>query len=136
MLKLRMMTEFEKAIYHGFTLQKYFWYGVDTETGKYIATSGWEAAGCVAIYFKNEDSWDMEWVGVEEDFDLENVPEVNFDGKMSFNKWLVEYLGIDPDYFDNNYNGDEQYEQYRSYLYDGLPEFAINYLDKADNEDC
>lgn len=136
MLKLRMMEEFEKAIYHGFTLQKGFWYGVDTETGKYIATSGWECNGYVAVYFKNESSWDMEWVDVEADFDLENIPEVNQDDKMSFNEWLGEVIGVTPEYFDNNYDGDEEYKEYNSYLYDGLPEFVINYLNKADDEDC
>lgn len=136
MLKLRMMNEFDKAIYHGFTLQNGFWYGFDTETGKYIATSGWECNGYVAVYFKNESSWDMEWVDVEADFDLENIPEVNQDDKMSFNEWLGEVIGVTPEYFDNNYDGDEEYKEYDSYLYGGLPEFVINYLNKADDEDC
>lgn len=135
MLKLRRMDEFETAKYHGFTLQNGFWYGVDTETGKYIATSGWECNGYVAIYFKSESSWDMEWVEVEADFSLENIPKVNRDGKMPFDEWLEKVVGVTAEYFDNNYNGNEEYEEYDSYLYDGLPQFVIKYLEKAD-ENC
>lgn len=78
----------------------------------------------------------MEWVDVEADFDLENIPKVNLDDKMSFNEWLGEVIGVTPEYFDNNYDGDEEYKEYNSYLYDGLPEFVINHLNKADDEDC
>ena len=129
MLKLKRMDEFEIAKYHGFTLQNGFWYGTDTETGKYIATSGWECNECVAVYFKNENLWDMEWVDIEAtDFELENIPKINTKSKMSFNEWIKEVVGITPEYFDNNYDGAQGYEEYKAYLYDGLPEFVQKYL--------
>ena len=129
MLKLKRMDEFETAMYHGFTLKNGFYYGVDTETGRYIATSVWECNGCVAVYFKNENSWDMEWIDIEDtDFELENVPNVNTEDKMPFNKWLEEVIGVTWEYFDNNYDGDQEYEEYNNYLYNGLPKFVQKYL--------
>ena len=38
---------------------------------------------------------------------------------MSFNKWLREVIGVTPEEFDNNYDGqmaDELYEEYDQYL--------------------
>ena len=134
MLKLKRMSEFEIAKYHGFTLQNGFWYGEDTETGRYIATSGWECNGCVAIYFRNGNSWDMQWTSIEEeDFLLENLPEVNTSGKLEFNQWLKKEIGVTPEYFDNNYTGNEEYEEYESYLYDGLPKFVRKYISDQKN---
>ena len=129
MLKLKMMSEFEKAGYHGFTLKKGYCYGVDTETGNYIATSGWESNGYVAIYFKRGNSWDMEWIPIAEtDFELENIPRVNKEDKMPFRQWVEKELGITWEYFDNNYDGNKEYEEYEEYLYDGLPKFVRKYL--------
>lgn len=102
---------------------------MDTETGRYIATSGWESNGCVAIYFKDGDSWTMEWVDIDEtDFKLENIPDVNTESKMSFKQWLEEVVGVTWEYFDNNYYGDQEHEEYDIYLYDGLPKFVRKYL--------
>lgn len=129
MLELTKMEAFDKAIFHGFTVKKGFWYGTDTETGQYIVTSGWECNGCVAVYFKNEDSWNREWVDIEEnEFMLHNVPEVKLNEKMSFAEWLENVLGIDREAFDENYDGDSEYEEYEEYLYDGLPKFAREFL--------
>lgn len=102
---------------------------MDTETKKYIATSGWECNGCVAIYFKNEKSWDMEWVDIEDiDFELKNIPIVNTEDKMSFKQWIEKVVGVTWEYFDNNYDGSQEYDEYNSYLYDGLPKFVCKYL--------
>ena len=118
--------------YHGFTLKEGFWYGTDTETGNYIATSGWESNGAVAIYCLIEGKWKMEWWDIEEtDFQLENVPEINTDGKMSFVEWLEEEQGINWNDWDENYSGHmarQIEEEYESYLHDGLPKFAQKYL--------
>lgn len=125
------MSEFEKAVYYGFTLKKDYWYGVDTETGRYIATSGWENNGYVAIYFNNGNLWDIEWIDIEEtEFTLENLPEVCTKGKMSFPEWLRET-------YDISWSEYDEYptpyiiqidDEYSSYLYDGLPKFAQKYL--------
>lgn len=40
-----------------FKLKSGFWYGTDTESGQYVATSGWEAVGCLAVYYLREDGW-------------------------------------------------------------------------------
>ena len=118
--------------FHGFTLKEGFWYGTDTETGNYIATSGWENNGAVAIYSLVEGKWKMEWWDIEEtDFQLENIPEVNTEGKMPFVEWLEEEQGIDWNDYDNNYSelmARQIEEEYDYYLYDGLPKFAQKYL--------
>ena len=118
--------------FHGFTLKEGFWYGTDTETGNYIATSGWEAYGSVAIYSLVDGKWAMEWWDIEEtDFQLENVPEVNAEGKMSFVEWLEEEQGIDWNEWDENYSGQMEKqieEEYDSYYYDGLPQFVQKYI--------
>ena len=118
--------------YHGFTLKEGFWYGYDSETGNPIATSGWESNGSVAIYSLVEGKWKMEWWDIEEtDFQLENIPEVNTEGKMPFVEWLEEEQGIDWNDYDENYSGlmaRQIEEEYDYYLYDGLPKFAQKYL--------
>ena len=118
--------------YHGFTLKEGFWYGTDTETGNPIATSGWESNGAVAIYCLIEGKWKMEWWDIEEtDFQLENVPEINTEDKMSFVKWLEKEQGIDWNDWDENYSGQmarQIEEEYDSYYYDGLPRFVQKYI--------
>ena len=118
--------------FHGFTLKKGFWYGTDTETGNYIATSGWESNGAVAIYSLIEGDWKMEWWDFEEtDFQFENIPEVNTEGKMSFVEWLEKEKGIDWNDWDENYSGlmaTQIEEEYDYYLYDGLPRFLQKYI--------
>ena len=130
MLKLKFADY--PGTYHGFTLKEGFWYGTDTETGCYIATSGWECNGAVAIYFLTQGKWEMSWIDIEEtDFVLENIPEVNTEGKMSFVEWLEEEQGIDWNDWDNNYSGlmEKQIEEeYDSYYYDGLPKFVQKYM--------
>ena len=117
--------------YHGFTLKEGFWYGTDTETGNPIATSGWESNGAVAIYSIIEGKWKMEWWDIEEtDFQLENIPEINTEDKMSFVKWLEKEQGIDWNDWDENYSGQmarQIEEEYDTYYYD-LPKFAQKYI--------
>lgn len=117
--------------YHGFALKEGFWYGIDTNTNQYIATSGWESYGAVAIYYLTASGWEMSWVDIEEDFELDNIPEVNTEGKMAFVKWLEEEQGIDWNDWDENYSGQmaKQIEEgYDSYYYDGLPQFVQKYV--------
>ena len=117
--------------YHGFTLKEGYWYGIDAETGKYIATSGWESSGAVAIYFQESDGWKMSWIDIEEDFEIANIPEVNADDKLSFVEWLEEVQGIDWNDWEENYSGQmarQIEEEYDSYYYDGLPRFVQKYL--------
>lgn len=118
--------------YHGFTLKEGFWYGIDTETSQFIATSGWECNGNVAIYFLIEDKWEMEWVSIEEtNFQISNIPEINTEGKLSFIAWLKEVQGIDWDDWDENYSeqmAKQIEEEYDSYYYEGLPQFVQKYI--------
>ena len=118
--------------YHGFTLKEGFWYGKDTETETLIATSGWEGNGAVAIYSLTQGKWEMEWWDIEEtDFQLENIPEINTEGKMSFVEWLEEEQGIDWNDYDENYSelmARQIEEEYDYYLYDGLPRFLQKYI--------
>lgn len=118
--------------FHGFTLKEGYYYGTDTETGNYIATSGWECAGNVALYFLEDGKWNMYWIDTDEEFQIGNLPEISTDDKMSFIEWL-EGQGITPENWDENYSGTmakEIEEEYESYLYDGLPQFVIKNLQK------
>ena len=132
MLKLKRVEDFNRVDYHGFTLQKGFWYGIDLETGRYIATSGWEAYGNVAIYFKNGNHWDQEWISIEDtDFELENLPSVKTRNKKSFHEWLEEDEGISYHDYDANYSeiaSDQLWEEYESYRFEGQPGFVRKYL--------
>ena len=117
--------------YHGFVLKEGYFYGTDL-AGNYIATSGWECNGSVAIYTLANGKWEMAWVDIEGTvFHLENLPKVNTEGKMSFVKWLEEEMGIDWNDWDENYSGQmarEIEEEYDRYYYDGLPRFAISHI--------
>ena len=68
MLELKVMKDFEKAEYEGFTLQKGFYYGRNLR-GQAIATSGWVSDGFVFLYTRTEDGWKPQW----EDVDLFNI---------------------------------------------------------------
>lgn len=119
--------------WEGFTLKKSFWYGVDTESGQYIATSGWECAGNVAMYFKTTEGWEMSWVDIDSDFRLEGTPEHSTEGKMSFAEWLEDERGISPEEYDECYSGTaarEVEDAYGYYLYDGLPLFVQRTLEE------
>lgn len=119
--------------YHGFTLKEGYYYGTDTETGNYIATSGWEAYGNVALYFLENGKWVMHWIDVESNFQISNIPEISTCNKMRFDEWLEEIQGITLGEWDENYSGvmaKQIEEEYESYLYDGLPQFVIKILQK------
>lgn len=118
--------------FHGFTLKEGYYYGIDTETGNYIATSGWECAENVALYFLEDEKWKMHWIDTDSEFQIGNLPEIPTDGKMSFVEWL-EGQGITPEDWDENYSGvmaKEIEEGYNSYYYGGLPQFVINKLER------
>lgn len=114
--------------FHGFTLKEGFWYGTDTATNQFVATSGWECNRAVAMYFLTEGNWKMEWIDIEEtDFQLENIPKISTDNKMSFVKWLEKEREITWNEWDENYSGQmarQIEEEYDSYFYDGLPQFV------------
>lgn len=116
--------------FHGFNLKPGYFYGIDTDSRKYIATSGWETAGNVSLYFKNENSgkWEMHWVDSNADFHFDNLPEFSTNDKISFYKWLDETQGITPEEWDENYSGEmakQIEEEYDSHYYDGLPQFVV-----------
>lgn len=125
MYNLKVMEDFSEAIYHGFTLKNGYWYGIDTETETYVTTSGWTCNGCVAIYFKAGNKWDMQWVDYEDDFDQFNLsyPEIKGD-KLPYEVWLEQ----NPDY--SFWTEEDLYEAYDQYLYDGMSVFAIKILEK------
>ncbi len=73
----------------------------------------------------------MYWIDTDADFQIENLPEISIDGKMSFIEWL-KVQGITPENWDENYSGTmatEIEEQYTSYYYGGIPQFVINKLE-------
>lgn len=38
------------------------------------------------------------------------------EGKMSFNEWLESELGVTPEYFDENYSGNQKYYNGRTWV--------------------
>lgn len=124
MYVLKVMKDFIEAIYHGFTLKNGYWYGVDTETGMYIATSGWTSNGCVAIYFKTGDKWEPLWIDYEDTCNqfVLSYPEIKGD-KLPYETWVEQ----NPDY--SFWPEDDLHEAYDQYLYDGLSVFAIKILE-------
>lgn len=127
MLKLRY-ADYE-GNWQGFQLQKGFWYGTDTETGRDIATSGFECNGYVKIYELHNGNWKPDWYNIEEEeFCIENVPDIPDGGELCFADWLEQEIGIMFEEYDENYSDDELEKEFLSYRYDGLPMFVINNL--------
>ncbi len=119
--------------FHGFNLKPGYFYGIDTDSRKYITTSGWKTSGNVSLYFKNENSgkWEMHWIDIESNFQFSNLPEISTNDKMPFNEWLYKVQGITPEEWDESYSGEmaKQIEnEYGSYFYDGLPQFVYKNL--------
>ena len=95
MIKLEKNRTYKE--WNGFNLKEGFWYGTDTETGQYVATSGWEAVGCLAVYYLSGDSWKLEWLPIEDtDFDLNpaDLPKIKTGGKLPFKEWLDNETGF------------------------------------------
>lgn len=124
--------------YHGFTIQPGFWCGYDSETKEYLASSGWEVGNNLALYRCTEHGWEMEWLDQEEvEIAAGGFTAPDLESKKSFNQWLREDYGVEPEYYDNNYSNTEQVEEeYRNYYYDGLPLFACSKenLERAQKE--
>lgn len=74
----------------------------------------------------------MSWLDIEEtDFQLENLPNVETEGKLSFVDWLEDCYGMTWAEYDINCPETETAqieEEYESYYYDGLPKFVRKYL--------
>lgn len=117
-------------IWNGFNLQKGYWYGKDNKEGKLVASSGWEVNGNLSLYYLVDGIWRLKWVGIDDaDFRLSNLPLIDVSSKMTFEEWVeTKYpeSSIDSD----DYSDPTLLEDYNFYLYDGLPDFAINYLNQ------
>lgn len=133
----------EDKDYYGFGVKKGFWYGEDTESGKKIATSGWEISDNVAMYFlekeENIESWNMYWIDNSQNFklDMENFPKVNIAEKMSFSTWLEEVQGITYEDYDENYSGkaeDNLLLLYTAYYTNNTPRFIEIYAEENNIE--
>ena len=133
MIKLEKNRTYKE--WNGFNMKEGFWYGTDTETGQYVATSGWEAVGCLAVYYLSGDSWKLEWLPIEDtDFDLNpaDLPKIKTGGKLPFKEWLENETGFSyhqwEDLLDGSIQGEEIEEEYQRYLCDDLPKFIRKYL--------
>lgn len=58
---MKSMTDFKKAVHHGFTLKRGYLYGSCKENGILVATSNWRVNGCLYMYFYKED--EEKWFG-------------------------------------------------------------------------
>lgn len=123
--------------FHGFSLKEGFWYGTDTETGRYIAASGWESNGNAAIYFLENEGWQLHWIDIEADFQIENIPDIETREKLSFVEWLEKEQKIAWNDWDVNYSGvmaEQIRGEYKHYLYPELPLFVQEFLEKNKEE--
>lgn len=122
--------------FHGFNLKPGFFYGTTGE-GQAVASSGWECNDALAVYYLNGRKWELHWIDpVEEGIQLESLPTINTDGKLSFGDWVEEFHGISMNDFDESYSevAAKQLEyEYDSYYYDGLPRFIQRLLQASES---
>ena len=129
MLKLRYADY--KGAFHGFVLKEGYFYGYDDATGELVAASGYQSDGNVRIYRLQDGQWNACWrhasvtdftfVGLEDRFGANHMP---------FTEWLVS-KGYEEDALEKSDLEklkaiQKEYDLYC--LFDGLPQFAVDWL--------
>lgn len=129
MLKLRYADY--KGVFHGFVLKEGYFYGQDTETGEYLAASGYESEGSLKVYRLQDGQWNPGWVNESNtEFDLIGVDDRFSSNRMTFGEWMVS-KGYEEDAWkelDKEKFADLAREYDFYYLFDGLPEFVIEWM--------
>ena len=135
MLKLRYADY--KGVFHGFVLKEGYFYGYDDSTGEFVAASGYESEGNLRIYRLQDGQWNPCWVNESNTaFDLIGVEDRFGGNRLEFSGWL-ESKGYEADYWQKcsleKFNELEK-EHGLYYLFEGLPQFAVEWLKEYSDE--
>ena len=137
--ELILPEHFRHASYGGFCVKPGMFYGVEKETGKLVATTGWNVNGLTNIYIQHEpkSQWNNDlWEDLYDDYgkplitieenDLQRISNKVKDFQktaMDFETWADEN-----GYDDESWDEDQIESVYDSYYFMGYPEFAIQLL--------
>lgn len=130
---------FNHASYAGFCVKPGMFYGVEKESGKLVATTGWNINGSTNIYIQHEpkSKWNNDlWEDLYDDYgkplitieknDLQRISDKVKEFQrtaMDFETW-ANVNGYDDDSWDE----DQIESAYDSYYFMGYPEFVIQLL--------
>ena len=137
--ELILPEHFRHASYGGFCVKPGMFYGVEKETGKLVATTGWNVNGLTNIYIQHEpkSQWNNDlWEDLYDDYgkplitieenDLQRISDKVKDFQktaMDFETWADEN-----GYDDESWDEDQIESAYDSYYFMGYPEFVIQLL--------
>lgn len=137
--ELILPEHFRHASYGGFCVKPGMFYGVEKETGKLVATTGWNVNGLTNIYIQHEpkSQWNNDlWEDLYDDYgkplitieenDLQRISDKVKDFQktaMDFETWADEN-----GYVDESWDEDQIESAYDSYYFMGYPEFVIQLL--------
>ena len=130
---------FRHASYGGFCVKPGMFYGVEKETGKLVATTGWNVNGLTNIYIQHEPNiqWNNDlWEDLYDDYgkplitieenDLQRISDkvkAFQKSAMDFETW-ADANGCD----DESWDEDQIESAYESYYFMEYPEFVIQLL--------
>ena len=137
--ELILPEHFRHASYGGFCVKPGMFYGTEKETGKLVATTGWNVNGLTNIYIQHEPKlqWNNDlWEDLYDDYgkplitieenDLQRISDKVKDFQktaMDFETWADEN-----GYDDESWDEDQIESAYDSYYFMGYPEFVIQLL--------
>lgn len=137
--ELILPEHFRHASYGGFCVKPGMFYGIEKETGKLVATTGWNANGLTNIYIQHEpkSQWNNDlWKDLYDDYgkplitieenDLQRISnkvKAFQETAMDFETW-ADANGYDEESWDE----DQIESAYDSYYFMGYPEFVIQLL--------
>ena len=137
--ELILPEHFRHASYGGFCVKPGMFYGVEKETGKLVATTGWNVNGLTNIYIQHEpkSQWNNDlWEDLYDDYgkplitieenDLQRISNKVKEFQrtaMDFETWADEN-----GYDDESWDEDQIESAYDSYYFIGYPEFVIQLL--------
>lgn len=143
--ELILPEHFRHASYGGFCVKPGMFYGVEKETGKLVATTGWNVNGLTNIYIQHEPKiqWNNDlWEDLYDDYgkplitieenDLQRISDKVKDFQktaMDFETWADEN-GYNEEYCEDltREELDQIEESYEWYYFMGYPEFVIQLL--------
>lgn len=137
--ELILPEHFRHASYGGFCVKPGMFYGTEKETGKLVATTGWNVNGLTNIYIQHEPKiqWNNDlWEDLYDDYgkplitieenDLQRISNKVKD----FQKTAMDFetFADENGYDDESWDEDQIESAYDSYYFMGYPEFVIQLL--------
>lgn len=137
--ELILPEHFRHASYGGFCVKPGMFYGTEKETGKLVATTGWNVNGLTNIYIQHEpkSQWNNDlWEDLYDDYGKplitieENDLQRISDKVKAFQKTAMDFSTWDDanGYDDESWDEDQIESAYDSYYFMGYPEFVIQLL--------